>query len=71
MPGETSYSQITAQVGSLKQPKGLIHMVEIEEPALSEPIAGVRLIIVLLAQSSALLSRVNYHAWSSILKLLN
>lgn len=46
-------------------------MVEIEELALSKPIAGVRLNIALLAQSSALLSRVSYHSWSSISKLLD
>jgi len=62
MPGDTSYSQITAQVGSSKEPKGLMYMVEIQELALSEPIAGVRLNIAPLAWSSALLSRVNYHA---------
>lgn len=61
MPGETSYSQITAQVGSSKAPKGLTYMVETQELALSEPIAGVRLNIALLAWTSALLGRVNYH----------
>lgn len=71
MPGETSYSQITGQVGSSKEPKGLMYMAVIQELALSELEAGVRLNIALLAWSSALLSRVNYHARSFVLKLLN
>lgn len=66
VPGETSCSWITAQVGSLKEPKGLKY---IQELALSEPIAGVGLNIALLARSSALPSRVNQNVWSSILKL--
>lgn len=43
MPGETSYSPITAQAGSSKEPKGLMFMVEIQELAQSESIAGVGL----------------------------
>lgn len=56
MSGETSYSPITAQVGSSKEPKGLMYMVEIQELAQSESIAGVKTQYVLL-------SRVNHHAW--------
>lgn len=43
MPGETSYSPITAQAGSSKEPKGLTYTVEIQELAQSESIAGVGL----------------------------
>lgn len=71
MPRQTSYSPITAQVGSSKEPKGLMYMVEIQDLALREPIAGVRLDVALLAWRSALLGRVHYHACDSILKLLN